>query len=400
MKSNISDPNYSNWILQLKQKFQQTQIKAAVKVNQELLKFYWELGADIVEKQEKTNWGSKFLNQLSADLQREFPEVKGFSLTNIKYIRQWYLFYNQQVIIGQQVVDQLKNEPVYPLVEDIIVQQVVAQLPDETISPDKENEKGQQTIAQLPYRNVEKLFQIPWGHNIAIYLKCKAVLEANFYVSNTIRYGWSRTVLVHQIESGLYQREGRAISNFSQTLPAPQSDLAQQMLKDPYVFDFLTMKADFNERELEKSLIDHITKFLLELGAGFAYMGNQVPITVGSRDFAMDLLFYQTRLHCYVVIELKKTDFEPEHAGKLNFYIKAVDAQYRQKGDEPTIGLLLCKSKDKVVAEYALSDINKPMGISEYHLTKILPDELKSSLPTIEDIENEFSKIKGSDNND
>jgi predicted nuclease of restriction endonuclease-like (RecB) superfamily len=358
MKPNITDPNYKDWILQLKQRFQQAQIKAAVQVNSELLKFYWELGAEIVEKQEKTEWGSKFLNQLSDDLQSEFPEVKGFSLTNIKYIRQWYLFYNQDIIIGQQLVD------------------------------------------QLPDRNVDQLFQIPWGHNIAIYLKCKTIPEAQYYVSNTIRYGWSRAVLVHQIESNLYFRDGKSISNFSKTLPAYQSDLAQQTLKDPYVFDFLTMRADFNERELEKSLIDHITKFLLELGAGFAYMGNQVPLKVGSRDFSIDLLFYQTRLHCYVVIDLKKTDFEPEHAGKMNFYIKAIDEQYRQTGDEPTIGLILCKSKDKVVAEYALSDINKPMGISEYHLTNILPDNLKSSLPAIEDIEAEFRKIKGSNTND
>lgn len=287
MKLKIATPDYSNWILQLKQKFQQTQIKAAVQVNRELLKFYWELGADIVEKQEKTDWGSKFLNQLSSDLQTEFPEVKGFSLTNIKYIRQWYLFYNQRISIGQQLVDQLNNETISPLIEDIIVQQAVAQSPDS---------------------DIEQLFKIPWGHNIAIYLKCKTIPEAHFYVSNTIRHGWSRAVLVHQIESDLYHRDGRAISNFSQTLPIHQSDLAQQTLKDPYIFDFLTMRADFNERELEKSLIDHITKFLLELGAGFAYIGNQIPIKVGVRDFAMDLLFYQTRLHCYVVIDLKKTE--------------------------------------------------------------------------------------------
>jgi predicted nuclease of restriction endonuclease-like (RecB) superfamily len=352
MKTNIFHPDYTNWILQLKQKFRQTQIKAAVKVNDELLRFYWELGADIVEKQEKTGWGSKFLNQLSSDLQSEFPEVKGFSLTNIKYIRQWHLFYKQHIKIGQQAVD------------------------------------------QLPDQYIDQLYQIPWGHNIAIYQKCKTIDEALFYVSNTIKYGWSRIVLVHQIESDLYHRDGKAISNFHKTLPTPQSDLAQQTLKDPYIFDFLSMSVDFNERELEKSLIDQITKFLLELGAGFAYIGNQVPIKVGTREFAMDLLFYQTHLHCYVVVELKITDFEPEFAGKLNFYIKAVDEQFRKSGDEPTIGLLLCKSKDKVVAEYALSDINKPMGISEYHLTHILPDKLKSSLPTIEEIEAEFSNFK------
>jgi predicted nuclease of restriction endonuclease-like (RecB) superfamily len=333
----------------------------------------------MVEKQEKTNWGSGFLNQLSSDLQREFPEVKGFSLRNIKYIRQWYLFYNQ---------------------ENIIRQQLVAQLPDQPDSLSLGGEIGQQLVGQLPDRNINQLFKIPWGHHIAIFSKCKTISEAQYYVSNTILHGWSRAVLVHQIESGLYGREGRAVSNFTKTLPAYQSDLAQQTLKDPYVFDFLTMRADFNERELEKSLIDHIAKFLLELGAGFAYIGNQVPVKVGTRDFSIDLLFYQTRLHCYVVVELKKTDFEPEYAGKLNFYIKAVDEQFRQKGDEPTIGLLLCKNKDKVVAEYALSDINKPMGISEYQLTNVLPDEFKSSLPTIEDIEAEFSGVKGSYTND
>ena len=273
MKTNNSDPDYYNWILQLKQKFRQTQIKAAVQVNQELLKFYWDLGADIVEKQETTNWGSKFLNRVSSDLMEAFPEVKGFSLTNIKYIRKWYLFYNQPNIIGQQAVDQLGKET------------VVSQS-DTTI--------GQQFVAQIPEWSIEQIFLIPWGHNIAIYLKCKSIQEAYYYISNTIRHGWSRDVLIHQIESGLYHREGKAISNFSQTLPAPQSDLAQQTLKDPYIFDFFTMRADFNERELEKNLIEHITKFLLELGAGFAYMGNQVPIKVGTRDFSTDLLFYQT----------------------------------------------------------------------------------------------------------
>ena len=197
-------------------------------------------------------------------------------------------------------------------------------------------------------------------------------------------------MLIHQIESGLWQREGKALSNFAKTLPVAQSDLAQQSLKDPYVFDFLTLSKDYNERELEQGLVNHVTQFLLELGSGFAYMGKQVPITVGDRDFYLDLLFYHTRLHCHVVIELKITDFEPEHAGKLNFYIKAVDEQLRRSGDEPTIGLLLCKSKDRVVVEYALSDISKPIGVSEYQLTKSLPMNLKTNLPSIEEIEAEF----------
>ncbi len=230
-----------------------------------------------------------------------FPEVKGFSISNFKYIRQWYLFYNQQSIIGQQAV---------------------CQLPDESLPPQLQDAIGQQAVAQLPDWRIEQMFKIPWGHHIAIISKCKTVPEGAYYTTNTINHVWSRTVLVHQIESDLYHREGKAISDFSQTLPSPQSDLAQQTFK------------------------------------------------------------------------LKKTDFEPEHVGKLNFYIKAIDEQYRQKGDEPTIGLLLCKSKDKVVAEYALSDINKPIGISSYRLTNILPEELKSSLPTIEEIEAEFRELK------
>lgn len=380
----ITEAEYYSWIKQLKQKFQQTQIKSAIEVNSNLLRFYWDLGAEIIERQEKTVWGGKFLDKLSTDLRKEFSDVKGFSLRNIHYIRQWYLFYSQDNTIGQQVVAQLsKNIKVS--------QRKIDQLNDPLITPNENNPILQQAVAQFQDWPIDQLFQIPWGHHIAIITKCKSVSESFYYISNTLKYGWSRSVLVHQIESDLYSREGKAISNFRQTLPSPQSDLAIQTLKDPYVFDFFTMRADFNERELQWSLVDHITKFLLELGAGFAYMGSQVPLYVGDREFAIDLLFYQTKLHCYIVVELKKTDFEPEYAGKLNFYIKAVDEQFRQKGDEPTIGLLLVKSKDKVVAEYALSDIHKPIGISEYRLTTVLPDRLKSSLPTIEEIESELS---------
>lgn len=380
----ITEAEYYSWIKQLKQKFQQTQIKSAIEVNSNLLRFYWDLGVEIIERQEKTVWGGKFLDKLSTDLRKEFSDVKGFSLRNIHYIRQWYLFYSQDNTIGQQVVAQLsKNIKVS--------QRKIDQLNDPLITPNESNPIVQQAVAQFQDWPIDQLFQIPWGHHIAIITKCKSVSESFYYISNTLKYGWSRSVLVHQIESDLYSREGKAISNFRQTLPSPQSDLAIQTLKDPYVFDFFTMRADFNERELQWSLVDHITKFLLELGAGFAYMGSQVPLYVGDREFAIDLLFYQTKLHCYIVVELKKTDFEPEYAGKLNFYIKAVDEQFRQKGDEPTIGLLLVKSKDKVVAEYALSDIHKPIGISEYRLTTVLPDRLKSSLPTIEEIESELS---------
>jgi len=331
----IHQADYQAWIASLKQGFRRSQLKAAVQVNSELLSFYWQLGGEILEKQQDTNWGGGFMPQLSHDLMAEFPEVKGFSLRNIKYIRQWRSFY--------------ANRPI-----------------------------GQQAVAQL--------VQIPWGHNIAIVSKCQTQQEALYYIANTLRHGWSRAVLTHQIESGLWQREGKAINNFELTLPSEQSDLAQQTLKDPYVFDFLTLTKQHNERELENALTQHITQFLLELGAGFAYIGKQVPVQVGAREFYLDLLFYHARLHCYVVVELKTGDFEPEH-----FYIKAVDEQLRQPGDHPTIGILLCKQRDKLVAEYALSDINKPIGVSEYQLTQSLPQAFKSSLPSIEEIEAELA---------
>jgi predicted nuclease of restriction endonuclease-like (RecB) superfamily len=269
--------------------------------------------------------------------------MKGFSLSNLKYIKQWYLFYNRDNVISQQVVGQIT--------------------------------------------------QIPWGHNIAIIAKCTNITEALYYVQNTQLHNWSRSVLVHQIESGLYRRKGKSLTNFSTTLPKPQSDLAIQTLKDPYVFDFLTMTGKYDELELEKELVKQITHFLLEMGAGFAYIGRQIPLTVGEREFFIDLLFYHTHLHCYVVVELKMGEFEPGHAGQLNFYIKAVDSRYRQEGDQPTIGILLCKSKDKLVAEYALSDIHKPIGVSEYQLSRYLPDNLKRSLPSIEELERELAGL-------
>jgi len=360
---NLKQNDYKQWLGELKQKFQQTQLKAAVQVNSTLLEFYWELGKDIVEKQADSTWGSGFLKQLSHDLMFEFPNVKGFSLSNIKYIRQWYMFYAQAKPIGQQPVAQFNQQSAI----------------------------AKQAVSQLSQQLVDQLIQIPWGHNLKIIAKCKSIEEALYYVQQTQVNGWSRSVLTHQIESGLWQREGKAINNFERTLPAIQSDLAQQTLKDPYVFDFLSLTKDYNERELEQNLVKHITDFLLELGSGFAYVGKQVPLQVGERDFFLDLLFYHIHLHCYVVIELKTTDFEPEHAGKLNFYIKAVDELLRSESDQATIGILLCKKKDRLVAEYALSDIQKPMGVSEYQLTQSLPENLQSKLPSIEDLEQELA---------
>lgn len=341
--------NYHDWLGELKSKFQRIQLKAAVAVNSTLLQFYWELGQEILAKQQNSNWGDGFLAQLSRDLSAEFPSAKGFSKRNLELIRQWYLYWNGDDVIAKQAVSQLHS--------------------------------------------------IPWGHNLAIITKCKQHDEALFYVQNTLAHGWSRSVLTHQIESKLWQREGKLISNFHETLPQIQSDLAKQSLKDPYIFDFLSLTKEHTERELENALTQHITQFLLELGAGFAYIGRQVQLQVGEREFFIDLLFYHTRLHCYVVIELKTVDFEPEHAGKLNFYIKAVDEQLRHSSDQATIGLLLCKSKDKLVAEYALSDIYKPMGISSYELSHSLPDTLKTTLPSIEQLEMSLANAPGSDEN-
>ncbi|MFA5144110.1 MAG: PDDEXK nuclease domain-containing protein [Candidatus Omnitrophota bacterium] len=345
MKYNlVNSKEYKVWLADIKARVRNAQIKAALSVNTELLKLYWSIGADIVARQKNAKWGDSFLLRLSKDLMSEFPDMKGFSKRNLELIRQWHLFYSQ------------------------IAKQAVSQLP------------------------LEQITQIPWGHNIAIIAKCKDIKEALYYVQNTITHNWSRNVLVHQIESALYRREGRAVTNFPLTLPKPQSDLARQTLKDPYVFDFLSMSDDYNERDLEKGLTVHLTNFLLELGAGFSFIGRQVSVQVGTKEFFIDLLFYHTRLHCYIVVELKTGDFEPAYAGQLNFYIKAVDSQLRKNDDHPTIGLLLCKSREKLVAEYALSDIHKPIGVSEYKLTHSLPKKLKSSLPTIKEIEKELSK--------
>jgi predicted nuclease of restriction endonuclease-like (RecB) superfamily len=372
MKFNlIMDKEYKDWLTEIKLKVRHAQLKAAVKVNTELLVLYWELGADIVAKQGHTKWGEGLIDRLSKDLMSEFPDIKGFSRSNLMYIKKWYLFYSKSSAIVQQAVGQFAKQP-------------VSQLPARKISQQPVGQTGQQVIAQIT--------QIPWGHNIAIISKCKNVKEALYYVQNTITHNWSRSVLVHQIESGLYKREGKSVTNFALTLPKPQSDLAEQTLKNPYIFDFLSMTKKYDERELENALLTHVTQFLLELGAGFAFLGRQVPVQVGTKEFFIDLLFYHTRLHCYVVVELKTGDFEPAYAGQLNFYIKAVDSQLRKEGDCPTIGLLLCKNRDKLVAEYALSDINKPIGVSEYKLTHSLPKKLKSSLPTIEQIEKELSK--------
>lgn len=344
----VVNDEYKAWIEDIKNRIKQSQVKAAVKVNYELLELYWGIGRDIVAKQKNAKWGDAFLSTMSKDLQKTFPNMSGFSIQNLKSIRYWYKFYNSE-------------------------------------------ENGLQPVSQMEV--IENMIKsIPWGHNQRIMYKCQSVQEALFYVQKTMDNGWSRNVLEHQIDSGLYNRQGKAVSNFRLKLPEAQSDLAQQTLKDPYNFDFLTLREEYDEKELEDALINQITQFLLELGTGFAYLGRQVHLHVGESDFYMDLLFYHVRLHCYVVVELKTEKFKPEFAGKLNFYVTAVNKQMKLEQDNPTIGLLICKDKDDVVAEYALDDISQPIGIAAYELTKVLREEFKSSLPTVEEIESELSE--------
>ena len=341
MKNTLNITDYKDWLQNLKGKIQQSQIKAAIQVNSELLRLYWQIGKDIVEKQAQAKWGDGFLQTLSADLCKEFPTMKGFSYRNLKSIRQWYLFYNQLDIIGKQLVSQLEVS----------------------------------------------LFSIPWGHHIMIMQRCKDTQEALFYVHKTIENHWSRSVLEHQIALNLYVRQGKAITNFQHQLPPAMSDLAQELTKDPYVFDFLSITENYTEKELQQYLEDNMTKFLLELGKGFCFYGKQVHINVGGDDFYIDLLFYNAHLHCYVVVELKTTKFKPEHIGQLKFYVTAVNKQLRTEGDTPTIGLLICKDKNNVIAEYTLEDIHNPIGVSSYKLFDELSKGYQSSLPSIEEIE-------------
>jgi len=332
---------YQKILFELKSKFKIAQIKASIRVNSELLQFYWYLGKKIIEVQDNYKWGSKFLENLSKDLSKAFPNVKGFSHRNLKFIRQWVDFWDKKEI-GKQLVSQL--------------------------------------------------FQIPWGHNIVIIQKCKSTDEAIYYIQNSIKNGISRNVLIHQIESGLYYRDKKAINNFEKTLPPIQSDLAKEITKDPYIFDFLTISKDYKEKELENALIDNLKDFLLELGNGFAFVGKQYKLEVGTQEYRLDLLFYHLKLHSYIVIELKNGEFKPEYAGKLNFYVSAVDDILKSSLDNPTIGILICKSKDNLIVEYALRDINKPIGVSEYRLTKELPENLKNSLPSIDEIKKQIQK--------
>ena len=346
--------------------------KAAFSLNATLVKTYWNLGQRIAQKQSLFEGRNNYVEQLAKDLRAEFPEMKGFSRSNLFYVRKFYQFYSSSSV--QQVVGLNEIQPDF-----ISVRQPVAL---------EENDSVQQGVG---LNNM--LASVPWGHNVVIINKLKDAKEALFYLQQTIENNWSRSILVLQIEQDLYRRQGKAITNFQKTLPEKQALLAEQILKDPYNFGFLTLESKVQELDLERQLTKHITKFLLELGKGFAFIGRQYPLQVGDKDYRMDLLFYHIRLRCFVVVDLKVVEFEPEFAGKMNFYLSVVDDQIKTIDDQPSIGIILCKNKNKLEVEYALQGMIKPIGVSEFTVTQALPTELKSTLPTVEEFENELNKI-------
>jgi len=383
----INTEDYIIWLKDIKSRIHQSQIKAAVKINTEMLNMYWDLGEMIIKKQSETKWGDGLIDQLSKDLNSEFPSMKGFSYRNLSYIRKWVLFYtNIDYSFVPQLVAELNQK--YP--------QIVKQL---QLIDNNKLIKVSQVVRLNTGEKKNKLLivpqlvaLIPWGHNREIITKCRDIKEALFYVTETIKNNWSRAVLVHQIESGLYLRQGKAITNFELTLPKPQSDLAREIIKDPYNLDFITLAPEARERDLENALIENLTKFLLELGAGFAFLGKQYHLEISGKDFYIDLLFYHIKLRCFIVIDLKIDEFKPDYAGNINFYLSAIDDILKTDMDNPSVGIILCKSKDKIIVEYALRDIKKPIGVSEYRLTNILPDNLKDSLPNIEELEKELTR--------
>lgn len=327
---------YAHLLAELKERIRTARLKAAVAVNQELIGLYWSIGRDILARQTAEGWGARIIDRLAADLRRDFPEMTGLSPRNLKYMRAF--------------------AEAFPDPE--IVQQVVARL--------------------------------PWGHAIKLIESVKSGDERLWYAKQAAEHGWSRNVLAHQIESNLFGRQGKALTNFARTLPAPQSDLAQELIKDPYSFDFLALGPEMSERELERGLLEHLRALILELGKGFAFVGSQYHLEVGGQDYYLDLLFYHLRLRCFVVIELKIEEFKPEFAGKMNFYLSAVDDQLRHESDGPSIGIILCKGKNEIIVEYALRDSSKPMGVSEYRLSAALPEPLRRELPTVAEFAREF----------
>lgn len=353
-----TDPSYRAWIQDVSRRFRRSQLKAAVKINDEMLRFYWSLGQDISRMSEEARYGTGFYKTISRDLKDIFPDVHSFSPTNLKYMRYFYEMYPD-----------VKNR----------------------LQPgDDYRTKGnrQQAVDDL---GKEAIFYIPWGHHMVLLNKLKGNQnKALFYVRQTLENNWSRAVLLNYLDTDLYERQGKAVTNFSLTLPEPQSDLAQAITRDPYNFDFLTIRERYDEKELKDALMDKVENFLMELGTGFAFMGREVRLEVGNKEKFLDMLFYNTRRHCYVVVEVKAVDFDSSFAGQLGTYVVAVNHQIKTELDNPTIGLLICKGMDRVEAQYALESTSQPLGVSSYELSRLIPEEFKGSLPTIEEIEAEF----------
>lgn len=324
-----ADSHYIQWLKDIKSRFHRSQIKAAIKVNSTMLEFYWSIGRDLVALRAEERWGSGIVKQFALDMRTAFPYATGFSYSNIKYMKQWYLFYNKGVKLSQQPAGEL----------------------------------------EMP----EMFGQVPWFHHVLIFSKCQTLDEALFYINKVLEEGWSRSWLEEQLNAKLYSRQGAAISNFKQTLPAPQSQLAQELLKDPYNFSFLTLKAKYDEHDLEEALVTNITHFLLELGKGFAYVGRQMELRMDDDTaFFPDLVFYHIPQKRYVIIELKAVKFEPEFAGKLNFYVTAADELLRGEGDNPSVGLVICKTAKRTIVEWSLKDIQKPLGVATYQLEEVV----------------------------
>jgi predicted nuclease of restriction endonuclease-like (RecB) superfamily len=353
----LVDAEYKSWLKEIKLRYRNSQIKASLKVNDELLKFYWSLGRDIVAMHADSRYGSTFFDTLSMDMRREFPNQKGFSSTNLKYIKRWYSFYNRGVEILHQVGEEFTNANRQQVVDE----------------------------SEMPVN----FALVPWGHHIEIFTHAASIEEAVFYVHQAAENNWSRSYLQEMIKRQLYQHAGNTtVNNFDSHLPAAQSQLAKEILHDPYHFDFLSMTEPYRERDLEDALAKNISAFLLELGSGFAYMGRQKELRMpDGQSFYLDMLFYHTKLKCYIVVELKTVKFMPEFAGKLNFYVSAVDELMKDANDNPSIGLLICKSKDKTMVEWSFRGMTAPMGVASYELNKVVDDTISKELPTIEEIE-------------
>ena len=377
---------YAALLTRVKERVRTAQVKAALSANRELILLYWDVGRAIVEAQKDKGYGKRVVEMLSADLQREFPEMTGLSALNLWRMRAFYLAYaapkqklSQPVTESDSARRRILKQP---------VSQIVAQR-----SQDSSPAILSRPVTESASTAIELLVSLPWGHNLVLMQKVKELNTRLWYARAALEHGWSRSVLLAQIESRLHKRQGRAITNFTATLPAPQSDLAHQTLKDPYIFDFLTMDAAARERDLELGLLNHIQKFLVELGVGFALVGRQYRLEVSGEEFYLDLLFYHLQLRCFVVVDLKMEAFKPEFAGKMNFYLSAVDDQLRHRDDQPSIGLLLCKERNRLIVEYALRDVKKPIGVAEWRtrLVESLPKKLQTSLPTVKQIEAELA---------